>query len=129
MPTTSKIAKTTANALAAALIVLVGPSLSAGAASAKQAALSQQVYQQAAAQQLKLPPRPGGPAKPLAGPRKMTTGSGTRANESYGCHDHASQTSYEGPCDNHPEYEATGGCESEATGTSYPGNCQNSSEP
>jgi hypothetical protein len=125
MPTTSKIAKTAANSLAAALIFLVGPSLSAGAAPAKQAPL----YQQIAAQQIKLPPRPGGPGKPLAGPQKMTTGAGARTNESYGCHDHASQTSYEGPCDYHPEYEATGGCESEATGTSYPGNCQNSSEP
>lgn len=125
MPTTSKIAKTTANTLAAALIVLVGPSLSAGATPAKHSPQ----FQQLAAQQIKLPPRPGGPGKPLAGPRKMTTGAGPRANESYGCHDYASQTSYEGPCDYHPEYEATGGCESEATGTSYPGNCQNSSEP
>ena len=125
MPTTSKIAKTTTTALAAALIALVGPSLSAGATPAKQAPQVQQL----AAQQLKQRPRPGGPVRPLVGPQKMTNGSGTRANESYGCHDGASQTSYEGPCDNHPEYEATGGCESEATGTSYPGNCQNSSEP
>jgi len=121
----SKIAKTTTNALAAALIALVGPSLSAGAAPAKQAPQ----YQQVAAQQIKLPPRTGGPVKPLAGPQKIAPASRGSANASYGCHDGASQTSYEGPCDNHPEYEATGGCESEATGTSYPGNCQNSSEP
>ncbi len=125
MPTTYKIAKTAAHALAVTLIVLVGPSFSAGATPGKHGPQVQQL----AAQQLKLQPRPGGPVKPMTGLRKMTTGTATRAQESYGCHDYASQTSYEGPCDYHPEYESTGGCESEATGTSYPGNCQNSSEP
>ncbi|WP_193370510.1 hypothetical protein [Pelagibius marinus] len=125
MPTTSKIAKTSAHALAVALIVLVGPSLSAGAAPVKNGSQ----YEQLAAQQLKLQPRPSGPVQPTGPLQKTAPAPRGGANASNGCHDGASQTSYEGPCDNHPEYEATGGCESEATGTSYPGNCQNSSEP
>lgn len=121
----SKFARITTGTFAAAAIVLMGAAVPAGAGNPNPSS----PYVQVAAQQMKkLPPRGTGPTRPFAGSHKMSNGSGASANNQ-GCHDGASQTSYEGPCDNHPEYEATGGCQSDATQTSYPGNCANSSEP
>jgi hypothetical protein len=122
---TFKTARTAATGLAAALVMLSGLSASAGTA---EPAGTAGLYVQVAAQQFKAQPRDTGPVRPVA-PKRMIGKAGAGANSAYGCHDGASQTSYEGPCDNHPEYESTGGCESEATQTSYPGNCRNSSEP
>ncbi|MGF1592118.1 MAG: hypothetical protein ACFCUW_02495 [Kiloniellaceae bacterium] len=124
MPTPFKLARITTGAFAAAAIVLMGAAVPAGAGTSSTSSASVQV----AAQQFKAQPRDTGPVRPVA-PKRMTGKAGAGANSAYGCHDGASQTSYEGPCDNHPEYESTGGCESEATQTSYPGNCRNSSEP
>lgn len=130
MLTSSYIGKTATISIAAALMAVmtgVGAASAAGTAAtayAKTSAKAEVVV--ATAQKFKKPTRG---TRPVAGPQKMTTtGSGNTANSS-GCHDGASQTSYEGSCDYHEEYEATGGCESDTTGTSYPGNCANSSEP
>lgn len=70
-----------------------------------------------------------GPGRPIAGMSKIRGNQGQSATADTGCHDGASQTSYEGSCDYHEQYQSTGGCESDTTGTSYPGNCRNSSEP
>lgn len=69
------------------------------------------------------------PGGPTPGGSKVSAKPGRSATANVGCHDGASRTSYEGPCDFHPEHEEGGGCESDATRTSYPGNCRNSSEP
>ena len=122
---TFKTAKTTAATLAAALVVVVGASSAAGAGTSAPAT----PFVQAAAQQFKAQPRPTGPVRPIAPRRTIVQHGGTADNASHGCHDYASQTSYEGPCDYHPEYESTGGCESSAEQASLPGNCPNSSEP
>ncbi len=121
MQTTTKTANT-ATALAAGLAVLLGASLPAAASTSAPAG----PYLQVAAQQLKAQPRPTGPGRPSL-PKHLSGNAGASAN--HGCHDHASQTSYEGPCNHYPEYEATGGCESDAEQASVPGNCPNSSEP
>jgi len=122
MQNASKIASGT---LAAALFVLM-----AAAPAVAAAPQSSGPFVQVAAQQMKkMPTRGTGPVRPIAPNRlAIQQGGGTSANDA-GCHDGASMTSYEGSCDIHPEYEATGGCESDTTGTSYPGNCANSSEP
>jgi len=124
MSKSSKTTRATVSSLAAALVVLLGASVPANAGSS----LPGKQPVQIAAQQLKAQPRPTGPGRPAL-PKRLsgTTGGGAAANQ--GCHDGASQTSYEGPCDNHPEYEATGGCESNAEQAPVPGNCPNSSEP
>lgn len=121
MPKNAKPLPAKVASVAAALVLLLGAPASAHASNH----LPGKSGVQLAAQQLKVQPRPGGPAQPkraVIAPR-----AGTSAT--MGCHDHASQTSYEGPCDYYPEYEATGGCESSAEQASVPGNCPNSSEP
>lgn len=129
MLTRSDIGKTATISIAAALMALMtgaGAASAAGTAATTYAKAFTKAEVVASAQKFKKPTRG---TRPVAGPQKMTTtGSGNTANTS-GCHDGASQTSYEGSCDYHEEYEATGGCESDTTGTSYPGNCANSSEP
>ena len=123
MATKSTIAKTTTTTIAAALFALMAGSVSAAAQNPQPAG----TYLQIAAQKIKVPTRGTGPTRPVAGAQKMTnTTPGSTANS--GCHDGASQTSYEGGCDPHPEYYA-GGCESGAEQASLPGNCPNSSEP
>ena len=124
MTKTRKTAGSILGTSAAALALLLGASLAAEAGTGQSAS----PYPQLAAQQLKAPARGPGPVRPLA-PKRMVAKPGTAANDSYGCHDNASMTSYEGPCDYYPEYESTGGCESSAEQASVPGNCPNSSEP
>jgi hypothetical protein len=124
MSKSSKTARSTVSSLAAALVVLLGASVSANAGSFIPGKQPVQI----AAQQLKVQPRPSGPGRPAL-PKHLSGTAGAGASANVGCHDGASQTSYEGPCDNHPEYEATGGCESSAEQASVPGNCPNSSEP
>lgn len=116
-----KTARSTVSSFAAGLVVLLGASVSADAVNFMPGKQPVQI----AAQQLKAQPRPAGPERPVA-PKRLSAKPGASANSSYGCHDHVSQTSYEGPCDQH---ETSGGCESEATQTSYVGNCENKSEP
>lgn len=119
-------ARSTLSVLTAALVVL-GTPLSATAANHLPGKAPDQVGIQIAAQQFKPQPRNPGPVRPTAPKRQMANPGAGSTN--MGCHDHASQTSYEGPCDYYPEYEATGGCESSAEQASLPGNCPNSSEP
>lgn len=83
----------------------------------------------AASQMIKLRAGGTGPGRPALGGSKMVAQPGQPSTASWGCHDGASRTSYEGPCDYHEEHEATGGCQSDITRSSYPGNCANSSEP
>ena len=120
----TKSTRFTVSSLAAALVILLGASASAGAATS----LPGKQPLQIAAQQLKAQPRPSGPGRPTL-PKRIAGNPAGGSSANQGCHDGASQTSYEGPCDNHPEYEATGGCESDAEQASVPGNCPNSSEP
>ena len=120
---TLKTARITVTAVAATFVVLSGLS-AAGAATTDPAGFAG-LHQLAAAQQFKASPQEPGPIRPNA-PKRLSVKPGTAANSSYGCHDYVSQTSYEGPCD---EHETSGGCESEATQTSYVGNCENKSEP
>ncbi|TQV80507.1 hypothetical protein [Denitrobaculum tricleocarpae] len=82
-----------------------------------------------ASQMMKQKAGGSGPGRPIAATSKLHGKPGQSANANTGCHDGASQTSYEGSCDYHEQYQSTGGCESDTTGTSYPGNCRNSSEP
>jgi len=124
MSPSSKTARSTVSSFAAALVVLLGASVSADAGTSMPGKQPVQI----AAQQLKVQPRPTGPVRPVL-PKRLSGNAGAGAAANQGCHDGASQTSYEGPCDNHPEYEATGGCESSAEQASVPGNCPNSSEP
>lgn len=123
MSKNAKTLRTKMTSAAAAIVVLLGASVSAHASNH----LPGKAAVQIAAQQLKVQPRPSGPGRPAL-PNRLVGQSGAGA-ANVGCHDGASQTSYEGPCDNHPEYEATGGCESSAELASVPGNCPNSSEP
>ncbi|NIA67228.1 hypothetical protein HBA54_01325 [Pelagibius litoralis] len=124
MPMTCRIAKPAANTIAAALVALMAGSVSASAEDLGPA----NAYVQIAAQELKKPTRGTGPTRPTTGPRQMTNSVPGSTTNAYGCHDGASQTSYEGPCDPHPEYYA-GGCESSEELASVPGDCPNSSQP
>lgn len=121
----SDTARATATSLAVALAMLTSLPASAGTSQPGGAA---GLHVQLAGQPFKAMPRNTGPVRPIA-PQHMAGKPGAGAAASQGCHDGASQTSYEGPCDHHPEYEATGGCESDAEQASVPGNCPNSSEP
>jgi hypothetical protein len=124
MSQSSKTARSATSCFAAALVVVLGASLPASAGTSLPGKHSVQI----AAQQLKKQPRPSGQVRPTL-PKHLSGNAGPGASADVGCHDYASQTSYEGPCDNHPEFEATGGCESSAEQASVPGNCPNSSEP
>ncbi len=122
MPTASTFSRRKVSIIATAVIALVAGSVSASAQPLKSSA----GHLQFAAQSLKAAKKGPGPANPIPGPRRILVKPTSQA-EAYGCHDHQSQTSYEGPCD---QYDIKGsGCESEAELASVPGNCPNSSEP
>lgn len=125
MPRLSLLSKSSAVVISAALVAtMLNPAVSNAASSKDPTA------KPAGAAQMMKRNTPGtGPGRPISRASKFVGNPAGATASGSGCHDGASQTSYEGPCDHHEQYEATGGCESEATGTSYPGNCANSSDP
>lgn len=125
MPRTSLLAKKSGFVIAAALVATMLNPVASSAASSKDP-----TAKPAGATQILKRNTPGtGPGRPISGASKLVGKPGGATAAATGCHDGASQTSYEGSCDYHEQYQSTGGCESDTTGTSYPGNCANSSDP